>query len=132
MKARAIVSHVILALLLLPSFGIAQDFNGKVVGVIDGDSIRVMHDGKAEHIRLSGIDCPEKGQSFGKRAKRATSSLSFGKIASVQPITTDRYGRTVARVSLPDGMNLNHELIKTRYVLVVQEVCAQGSGAERP
>ena len=79
MKARAMVSQVLLALLLLPSLGIAQDFKGKVVGVIDGDSIRVMHEGKAEQIRLSGIDCPEDGQAFGQRAKQATSSLSFGK-----------------------------------------------------
>ena len=47
----------------------------KVVGVIDGDSIRVMHAGKAEKIRLNGIDGPERGQAFGKRAKQATSAM---------------------------------------------------------
>lgn len=36
---------------------------------IDGDSIRVMHEGQAEQIRLFGIDCPEKRQPFGTRAK---------------------------------------------------------------
>ena len=90
---------------LLPSLAISADFTGKVVGVIDGDSIRVMHEGKAEQIRLSGVDCPEKGQAFGNSAKQATSSLSFGKDVSVQPMTTDRYGRTVATVGLPNGMN---------------------------
>ena len=44
----------------------------KVVGVIDRDSIRVMHAGKAEKIRLNGIDGPERGQAFGKQAKQAT------------------------------------------------------------
>jgi len=31
---------------------VRADFAGQVVGVIDGDSIRVMHEGKAEQIRL--------------------------------------------------------------------------------
>ena len=30
----------------------------------------------------------------------------------MQPVTTDRYGRTVATVSLPDGRNLNQELVR--------------------
>lgn len=38
-----------------------QQFAGQVVGVIDGDSLRVMHDGRAEQVRLNGVDCPEKG-----------------------------------------------------------------------
>jgi endonuclease YncB( thermonuclease family) len=66
-----------------PSLAIADDFIGKVVKVIDGDSIAVMHEGKAEQVRLNGIDCPEKGQPFWKKAKQATSSLSFGKDVTV-------------------------------------------------
>ena len=31
------------------------DFTGKVVGVIDGDTIDVLHDGVAKRIRLNGI-----------------------------------------------------------------------------
>ncbi len=41
-----------------------------MVGVSDGDTITVLHDGKGERIRLHGIDCPEKRQAFGKRAKQ--------------------------------------------------------------
>jgi endonuclease YncB( thermonuclease family) len=76
----------------------AGDFTGKVVGVIDGDSIRVMHNGKAEQIRLNGIDCSEKRQAFGRRAKQATSSMLFGKAVTIKPKTQDRYGRTAAEV----------------------------------
>jgi endonuclease YncB( thermonuclease family) len=43
----------------LPAFALV--FTGKVVGVIDGDTIEVMHLGKAERVRLWGIDCPEMG-----------------------------------------------------------------------
>ncbi len=48
-------------LLILPS---AADFTGRVVGVSDGDTITVLHNGKGERIRLHGIDCPEKRQAF--------------------------------------------------------------------
>ena len=44
------------------------DFTGKVVGVIDGDTIDALHDGVAERIRLNGIDCPEMRQAFGRKA----------------------------------------------------------------
>jgi endonuclease YncB( thermonuclease family) len=43
----------------------AADFSGKVVSITDGDTIKVMHDGGAERIRLWGIDCPESRQAFG-------------------------------------------------------------------
>jgi micrococcal nuclease len=34
---------------------------------------------------------------------------------TVQPRGTDRYGRTVALVVLPDGRTLNHELVRTGF-----------------
>ena len=37
----------------------AEDFTGKVVAITDGDTIKVMHNGASERIRLWGIDCPE-------------------------------------------------------------------------
>jgi micrococcal nuclease len=59
-----------------------------------------------------GIDCPETGQGFGSRAKFFTSELVFGKVVTVIPHDTDRYGRTVADVVLADGRVLNYELLK--------------------
>ena len=48
---------------LLASQTLAADFTGRVVGVADGDTITVLHNGKGERIRLHGIDCPEKRQA---------------------------------------------------------------------
>ena len=93
----------------------AADFCGRVVGIADGDTITVMHDGRGEKIRLYGIDAPEKGQAFGNRAKQFVSSLAFGKEAKVEVKDYDRYGRTVADVILPDGRNLNHEIVKAGF-----------------
>jgi endonuclease YncB( thermonuclease family) len=90
----------------------AEDFTSKVVGITDGDTITVLIERTAVKARLSGIDCPETGQDFGSRAKAATSELAFGKVVTVRQQGHDRYGRIVADVILPDGRNLNHELVR--------------------
>jgi endonuclease YncB( thermonuclease family) len=70
------MSRTVLALffgliyLFISSIALA-DFTGPVVSVLDGDTIEVLHNHHPERIRLSGIDCPEKGQAFGPRAKQA-------------------------------------------------------------
>ncbi len=84
--------------LWLLSAALAADFTGRVVGVADGDTITVLHKGKGERIRLHGIDCPEKRQAFGKRAKQFTSTLVSGKTVTVHVLDRDRYGRTVGEV----------------------------------
>jgi micrococcal nuclease len=66
----------------------------------------------AARIRLSGIDCPEKGQAYGKHAKHAASDLVFGKEITIQTHGHDKYKRTLGDLILPDGMNLNQELVK--------------------
>ena len=42
---------------------------------LDGDTLKVMHHHHAERIRLSGIDCPETGQAYGKREKQVWREL---------------------------------------------------------
>jgi endonuclease YncB( thermonuclease family) len=61
---------------------------------------------------LNGIDCPEKGQAYGPTAKHVASVLAFGKEVTVQTHGQDKYKRTLGDVMLPDGMNLNQELVK--------------------
>jgi len=101
-----------IALLSTPALGSSADFTGPVVSVLDGDTLEVLHDHHPERIRLSGIDCPEKGQAYGQKAKQAASDLAFGKEVTVQTHGYDKYQRTLGDVILPDGINLNHELVK--------------------
>ena len=108
------------ALYLLPSICLA--WSGKVVGIIDGDSIKVLHDGRQEQIRLWGIDCPEKNQDFGTKAKYATSILVFAKVVDVESVTADRYGRTVAFVRVGDTL-VNEELIRQGLAWVFTRYC---------
>ena len=98
--------------LLIASPTQATELSGNVVSVLDGDTIEVLHNNKAERIRLSGIDCPEKGQAYGNNAKHAASALAFGKEVTLQTHGYDKYKRTLGDVILPDGMNLNQELVK--------------------
>jgi micrococcal nuclease len=103
---------LLLVALLIPATAFAGDFSGPVVSVLDGDTVEVLHTNRAERIRLNGIDCPEKGQAYGKRAKQAASELVFGKEVTLQTFGKDKYGRTIADVLLPDGTNVNHGLVK--------------------
>jgi endonuclease YncB( thermonuclease family) len=79
---KAVASLLALFMLFAPTM--AADFNGEVIRVLDGDTIEVLHEKKPERIRLYGIDCPEKGQAFGQKAKQATSSLLFGKEVRIE------------------------------------------------
>jgi hypothetical protein len=65
-------------------------------------------------IRLHGIDCPEKRQAFGQRAKQFTSNMTFGKTVTVKPTDQDRYGRIVAWIYV-DFKCLNEELVRAGF-----------------
>lgn len=77
----------------------APPFTGKVVGIADGDTLTVLADNTPHKIRLAEIDAPEKMQAYGERAKQSLAELCFDQQAEVSTGKTDRYGRTVARVS---------------------------------
>ena len=104
-------------------------WSGKVIGVADGDTITVLRDKTPQKIRLYGIDCPEKRQPFGKRAKQFTSDLVFGKVVDIEPIAIDRYGRTVAFVRV-GSVNVNEELIKEGLAWVYLRYCKLPSCVE--
>jgi endonuclease YncB( thermonuclease family) len=83
-----------------------------VVGVHDGDSITVLTANKHRiKVRLDGIDAPELGQAFGRRAKEALSKMVFGKYVDIELRSKDRFGRTVARVYL-NGRCINLEIVQ--------------------
>lgn len=89
----------------------AEAFEGKVIRVLDGDTIEVLREKHPERVRLNGIDCPEKAQAFGMKAKQFTSDLCFGNVVSVEERGHDRYGRTIGGIKTADGIDVNHELV---------------------
>lgn len=101
-----------LALLLIAPACAPESYPAKVVGISDGDTLTVLRGREQVRVRLHGIDCPESRQDFGTRARQLAADLAFGEVVTVEPVDTDRYGRIVAVVTLPDGRTLNHELVK--------------------
>lgn len=90
----------------------AVDFKGKVVKVVDGDTIEVMRQGKAVRVDLTGIDCPEQQQPFGKEAEQFTSRLVSNQEVTVRIKSTKKYGGIMADVILSDSLHLNQELVQ--------------------
>ena len=89
------------------------NFFAKVIGVKDGDTIEVLFNNNPIVIRLEHIDCPEKKQPFGKRAKQFASDFCFGKIVNIiSKGKTDRYKRLIAEVKIENGNILNKELVR--------------------
>lgn len=98
-------------ILLCSLFIGSQNFKAKVIGVSDGDTIIALDRSNNQiKVRLEGIDCPEKGQDFGERAKQATVQLCFGKEVTIQKTGLDQYGRMLAYVFV-DDLCVNKQLI---------------------
>lgn len=90
----------------------SEELTGKVISVSDGDTITIFKDNTQYKIRLNGIDCPEKSQAYGAKAKEFTSELCYGKTVTAIIKEKDRYSRYVAEIILENGDSLNQELVK--------------------
>lgn len=102
----------ILILLLFPTTLSAHTLRGKIVRVSDGDTVVLLDSTNTQHkIRLDGIDCPEKGQPFGRKATDFVKQLTTGKEIVVEWEKKDRYKRILG-VVYADGLNVNKELLK--------------------
>ena len=120
---------VLCSLIVLFLISSALAWTGKVVGVSDGDTIKVLQDGKQVKIRLYGIDTPEKVQSFGRKAKKFTTNFAANKMVDVRPMDTDRRGRTVGLVTVY-GKSLNKELVRNGYAWVYRDYCKESFCSE--
>jgi endonuclease YncB( thermonuclease family) len=103
------ILQYILWLLLIPAPLIAWE--GKVVEVIDGDSIVVLQENRRVHVQLAAIDCPEMNQPWGEKARQLTAYLTFGNQVIVWPAYEDSDGQYFAFVFTED-INLNKALLR--------------------
>lgn len=91
-------------------------YRGTVTKVVDGDTLMVKMSGKAERVRLIGIDAPEMtGECYASQAKSAAQRLAQGKrvrlLGDRGQVRRDRFGRLLAYVILPSGRDLGGQLI---------------------
>ena len=97
---------------------------GRVVKVVDGDTIHVQVGGAREKVRYIGVDTPEtkhpsKGvECFGQKASDFNEQLVAGeRVRLVRDVQErDRYGRLLAYVHrVRDGLFVNAELARRGY-----------------
>jgi len=103
-----------LLFILLAAQGEAHGYEARVRFVADGDTFFTT---SGESVRLAGIDAPEKGkdgapsQYYATEATERLRRLVQGKAVEISKISTDRYGRVIAEVFLPDGFSLQDILV---------------------
>ena len=106
----------IILLFLLCIFANAQTLTGKVIGIKDGDTVVVIDAANNQTtLRLAEVDCPEKKQAFGTKAKQFTSDAVYLKEVKYIITDTDRYGRSIAKVYYDDNKYLSAEIIKNGF-----------------
>lgn len=89
----------------------SESLTGKVVAILDGDTIDVLSpDKKPVRIRLDGIDAPEKKQPFATKSRRALGDLVAEKEVRVEIKGEDRYKRKIGVVHL-GNVNVNERLV---------------------
>ena len=92
---------LLLPLLFLYITSYAEVITGRVIKVIDGDTITILDASKEQFkIRLGGIDAPEKNQAFGNVSKQSLSEMVAGKEVNVVYNKRGRYGRIIGKVLL--------------------------------
>ncbi|EOG6905487.1 thermonuclease family protein [Flavobacterium psychrophilum] len=105
--------HKILFLLFINVAFSQTTYTGKVVGVKDGDTVVVLDSlNHQTTLRLAEVDCPEKSQPFGTKAKQFTSDQIYRKQIKYVVTDIDRYGRSIAMIYYDNNKYLSAEIIK--------------------
>ncbi|WP_085446025.1 thermonuclease family protein [Escherichia coli] len=99
----------------------SADINGRVIRVIDGDTIEIMVAREPVRVRLANIDAPERKQNYGRWSTGIMKSLVAGKAVTVTYTHRDRYGRILGQVYGPDGMNINQFMVRAGAARVYEQ-----------
>ena len=88
---------------------------GKVVGIVDGDTIDVLDSDRNTHrVRLAGIDAPERRQAFGARSTQNLTALVRGSDVRVEWYKLDDWQRLVGKV-LKNGQDICLEQVRAGF-----------------
>lgn len=98
--------------LLFCSCSSLADYSGKVVRVIDGDTVAVLVRNDMKRVRLEGIDAPESKQAYGNASKQSLLALVAQKEVFVSSSKVDRYGRDLGTLFI-NGQDINAIQIST-------------------
>lgn len=111
MKKLVLVFSIVLGFLSMATA--MEEVTGKVVAVIDGNTLEVLDGKKETHkIMLAGIDSPELLQDFGDKAKSLLEKLTLKKEVVVTFVGKDRWGNYLAEVLIEGKVDPRVELLK--------------------
>lgn len=81
-----------------------------IVKVIDGDTYKVLLNGRVQTVRLQNVDAPELGQYFGKAASDSVATLIQLHMVQLETQGSDLYGRQLVSIHV-NGMSFDSLLI---------------------
>ena len=114
MLLKRYLATLLLLIICTPSY--ADQYEGRVIKVIDGDTIWVKTNNKHIKIRLSYIDAPELKQTYGVRSKNFLTNLILDKNVQINANKKDRYNRHLGEVyihSANESVFVNAKMLKS-------------------
>jgi len=109
LKTKVMKSFLLLTFMITAFAGFCQQ-TCLVTKVIDGDTYKILRNGKLETLRLMNVDAPETGQYFGSNARDSVAALMQGHLVEVSLYEFDLYGRRLASIKV-NGVNLDSLMI---------------------
>ena len=114
MLLKRYLATLLLLIICTPSY--ADQYEGRVIKVIDGDTIWVKTSNKHIKIRLSYIDAPELKQTYGVRSKNFLTNLILDKNVQINANKKDRYNRHLGEVyihNVDESVFVNAKMLKS-------------------
>ncbi len=138
MKSVIFFTNAFVIIFILSISSLRADFTAKVLRVVDGDTVHVEDEaGKKFKVRLTGIDAPEKNQSYGLASTYHLRELLLNKIVFLKskpskgmPYSVDRYKRVLAKIIL-DGKDVNLSQVLSGYAWHFKRYQNQQSRSDR-
>jgi len=100
------------------------DWQGLVTSVADGDTLRARIGGSTERVRLIGVDAPERGECYSTRSTELLRALAQATVVRILGDSTqrerDRFGRLLAYVVLPGGIDAGEMLLERGAAVVFE------------
>ena len=138
MKRIIFFTYAFVITFTLNIYFVRADFTAKVLRVVDGDTVHVEDEaGKKFKVRLTGIDAPEKNQSYGLASTYHLRGLLLNKIVLLKskpkkgkPYSVDRYKRVLAKIVL-NGIDINLSQVISGYAWHFKRYQNQQSPSDR-
>jgi endonuclease YncB( thermonuclease family) len=124
---------LVLSLLFVPLVSAPPDassrtrvYDGRVIKVLDGDTLRVLHRSGQLRVTLAYIDAPDKYQADGQRAREILDELVAGEEVRVRVLREGKFKHLISEVYL-EGDLINAQLVARGYAWIKPDVDAPES-----